>query len=339
MGEIRLNGVSYGGSSKSGGHVIQDASGTDLTQEPKLQFGGMLKATDDSENGVTKVSDLAEEVEWSTWNAMTEAQRTAYSAGKKLDIINVPSVSGSIPVELLKTLWENPNPTAEFAAQNITLASDDYDFLIVLYNPMIGINVYLRATAIISKGAHTILSYTFANDDSVGCANRWFVYVNDTTYSADVGYGENSGSTRSQTNGACVPVAIYGIKSSVNVDMSALVANVSTSASKCMLSDGETSVEDAIDELTSNNIGTGIMITAGTAYTTPSNGYIQIYVKANSEIDVSVLSSGNNNGVRFDVINTASSGIYQFTYVTKGLRILWSASTANNGAVSFNPLA
>ena len=102
---------------------------------------------------------------------------------------------------------------------------------------------------------------------------------------------------------------------------------------------GNGSVKDALDGLTSNNIGSGVALTAGTAYTTPSNGYIQIYVRANSEIDLSVLSSGNNNGVRFDVINTASSGIYQFTYVTKGLRILWSASTAaNNGWVSFHPL-
>ena len=101
---------------------------------------------------------------------------------------------------------------------------------------------------------------------------------------------------------------------------------------------GSGSVEDALDDLTSNNMDAPELVTAGTAYTTPSNGYIQIYVKANSEIDLSVLSSGNNNGVRFDVINTASSGIYNFTYVTKGLRILWSASTANNGAVSFSPL-
>jgi len=80
------------GGSGSGGHIIQNAAGTDLAQEAKLQFGGMLKTTDDATNGVTKVSDLAEEIEWSTWNAMTEAEKDAYSAGKKLDILHAPLV-------------------------------------------------------------------------------------------------------------------------------------------------------------------------------------------------------------------------------------------------------
>ena len=68
------------------GHSILNKLGTLLTQRSKLKFGGMLKTTDDDTNGVTVVSDEAEEIEWSVWDAMTEAEKDAYSAGKKLDI-------------------------------------------------------------------------------------------------------------------------------------------------------------------------------------------------------------------------------------------------------------
>ena len=230
-----------GSNTGSGGHIIQDASGTDLAQEAKLQFGGMLKTTDDSENGVTKVSDLAEEIDWSVWNAMTEAERTAYSEGKKLDIINVPSVSGSIPVELIKTLWTNPNPSEAFAAQTITLNSDDYDFLLVetkyAYN-----SSYRVGTLILTKGSSGLIGFGDVFGGISKNVYRTLTRSSNTSYSFTDAHVEST-----VNNNYLIPLAIYGIKSSVNVDMSALVANVSTDARKCMLSDGETSVEDALD--------------------------------------------------------------------------------------------
>lgn len=74
------------------GHSILNKIGTLLTQRSKLKFGGMLRTTDDSTNDVTVVTDEAEEIEWSVWDAMTEAEQDAYSAGKKLDILHAPSV-------------------------------------------------------------------------------------------------------------------------------------------------------------------------------------------------------------------------------------------------------
>lgn len=44
-----------GGSSEGGGHTIEDAEGTDLTQRDTLQFGEGLSATDDSTNEKTVV--------------------------------------------------------------------------------------------------------------------------------------------------------------------------------------------------------------------------------------------------------------------------------------------
>jgi hypothetical protein len=173
---------------------------------------------------------------------MTEAQRTAYSAGKKLDIVNVPSVSGSIPVELIKTLWVNPSPTSAFAVQTIALNSDDYDFLFIDYSMATTADYHI--TQIFRKGDNGTLSLAYSTGQAVLNSYRIFT-TNSSSIYFDNCYWVTSSDTNIDNN-RNIPIAIYGLKSSVNVDMSALVANVSTSASKCMLSDGETSVEDAL---------------------------------------------------------------------------------------------
>ena len=83
-----IGAVSGGGS--GGGHVIENASGTELAQRDTLKFGGYLNATDDSTGEKSVVSDAPNEVEYSVWQTMTDAQKT----GKKWIIKNVPS-SGS----------------------------------------------------------------------------------------------------------------------------------------------------------------------------------------------------------------------------------------------------
>lgn len=52
MGKIISNGVEYTGSLRK----IVNESGTDLTDEPKLQFTDGLQASDDNVNGKTIVS-------------------------------------------------------------------------------------------------------------------------------------------------------------------------------------------------------------------------------------------------------------------------------------------
>ena len=52
MGKIISNGIEYTGSLRR----IVDESGTDLTDEPKLQFTDGLQAEDDNVNGKTIVS-------------------------------------------------------------------------------------------------------------------------------------------------------------------------------------------------------------------------------------------------------------------------------------------
>jgi hypothetical protein len=79
----------------------------------------------------------------------------------------------------------------------------------------------------------------------VGTFTRSFAKISDTRFSVADAY-KTWYNTSSADNTLCIPIAIYGIKQKINISLSAIAMDVSTSASKCMLSDGETSVEDAL---------------------------------------------------------------------------------------------
>ena len=70
-----------------GGHTIEDASGSAMTQRTNLQFAGYLNTTDDAVNDATVVDDTPTEVTWATWQTMSSAQKQ----GKHWVITNVPS--------------------------------------------------------------------------------------------------------------------------------------------------------------------------------------------------------------------------------------------------------
>jgi hypothetical protein len=183
---------------------------------------------------------------WTAWSALTPAEQQALP---KVLITDAPGVDGPINIDLITKLWENPNPNSAFTPQQITLSSNDYDLLLVLFNSHLDMTIYARSSTIITKGAHSYLSQSFCNTSSIKCTSRFIEFYNQTTYNVDNGYTIDSGGTISQENKCCVPIAIYGIKSSVTIDVSGIIADVSTDADKCMMSDGVTSVEDAIDEL------------------------------------------------------------------------------------------
>ena len=253
--KINVGGTDYdiGG----GGHVIEDASGTELTQRDTLQIAGTLKATDDSTNEKTVISDAAEEVEWSVWNAMTEAQRDEYSAGKKLDIVNVPGADGTISADLMTLLWTNPSPSAAFDAQTIQLDLSDYDFVQIFYR--------FRTTSDGSYTAHLVqkngntATNSFASNDSSAAAGTYCWSRNATATDEGIVfsgcYHGYTGRAVTVSNNNIIPTKIYGIKKTINLKINAIASDVSTSASKCMMSDGR-SVEDTLTEkieVTANN--------------------------------------------------------------------------------------
>lgn len=108
--------------------------------------------------------------------------------------------------ELKRTiLWQNPNPSqATFASQDITLASNGYDMLVVVTIQTIS---YARYTIVIPKGMNCQMDTCGYGSNTVYVYERYFTYIDDTHYT--VSSGKINGETRDD---ALVPYIIYGIK-------------------------------------------------------------------------------------------------------------------------------
>lgn len=140
------------GSSGGGGHEIQNASGTELTQRDNLQFGGYLKTSDDSTNDKTVVSYAPTEITWDAWNALTTEQKRG-----------------------TKWLITNVTPTYTYTI-NITASSSE------LYNQ----------TIVVTAGGEEVTELTFSNAGSATFETNdaelytFSVTLDGITYSSDV---------------------------------------------------------------------------------------------------------------------------------------------------------
>ena len=208
----------------SGGHVIQNDSGTNLTQRDTLQFKGRLKATDDSTNGKTVVDDSPEHIEWDDWCAMTPQQQAAV---KEAVIDNAPGVDAGLTANLLTKLWENPNPTSSFASQNITLSSDDYDMLLLVYRRSY-VDSY-SSCSIALKGNSLFMDQANASSVGANALSRTCAYLSSTSYSFSDAVAASGTTAFTVNNDLLIPVAIYGIKKTVKLNFSAIVADVKSS--------------------------------------------------------------------------------------------------------------
>ena len=273
--------VGGGSSSPStgGGHVIVNASGTELAQEDKLKFAGGLKTTDDSTNGQTVVDDSPTEIEWSVWNTMTDTEKEAIP---KALVVNAPGIDGPIDVDLITKLWENPSPTVAFAAQDITLSSSDYDFLLIVSNVTGGAHIAISSIA--QKGQHIYLGYPTYNNGVISIF-RTATRVSDTVYS----FGPTQVNGQSD-NDNLIPVAIYGFKKTITVDVSGIVSDVSTDADKCMMSDGVTSVENKLDDITADTVHDLF---------TPGSGYYCKYSKRAGLVTIWFYAEYTDNAVGY----------------------------------------
>jgi hypothetical protein len=88
IAEIDIDGTTTDVYAPTGGgrHTIVDDSGTDMPNETRLQFGEYMNVTDDNVNGKTVVDTKPTEVDWATWQTMTDAQKV----GKHWIILNAP---------------------------------------------------------------------------------------------------------------------------------------------------------------------------------------------------------------------------------------------------------
>lgn len=237
-------------SGSGGGHTIVNGAGTSMTQRDALQFTGGLAVSDDSTNERTVVSDEYEIILWEDWQTIVANHEE--NLHPNAVITGVPGANGDISVDLMTKLWENPSPTASFAAQNITLSSSDYDLLLLVCKLS---DTYNGTTSCISPkgmgGKWDLASYA-----SNGPLNwiRFTEYVSDTIINIHDAYTVISGQTGTVDNSRLIPYQIYGIKTTASVKINAVAmdvkASVEYSTSERLIGkwiDGSTLYEKTID--------------------------------------------------------------------------------------------
>ncbi len=298
-----LVGAHIDNSSGSGGHTIKDGDGTAMTSQPNLQFAD-ANVSNDGTNNATVIQNFVD-IDWNDWQEVDDNDDTYYR------VTDAPLVDGNVEVDLMKKLWENPAPTASFASQTITLNSADYDYLLWIYTNGSIFSVIQQQSEIIIKGANVGMTYPITTSDTtLGIYNRSAVRNSDTSYTVNDCYIQSSGSTRTVNNSLLIPIAVYGIKQKVTISLSAIISNVSTSASNCMLSDGETSVEDALNYSTDEHV-IGKWIDGSTLYEKTIN-----YGALPNATGKSVAHGISNLGFVTEIFGCAISadGVYRLTF-------------------------
>lgn len=234
MGIICKNGISYGGGGGAGGHVIEDESGNAMTARANLQFKG-CDVSDDGTNSRTVVDMSFEEITYADWLELTDEEKES----GRYDITGVPGADGTISIDLMTKLWENPDPTSIMTSgTTFTLSSSDYDYLLTIVK--IKNDTAICGATISPKNSG--ISLTLAIEGRVASRSALFT-------SATLGTFYSGFYNGAQNNEYAIPLAVYGIKTTTSVKINAIAMDVSTSADKCMLSDGVTNVEDAIEAL------------------------------------------------------------------------------------------
>lgn len=325
---ISINGVPTDVYAPNGGggngHVIEDAAGVDMTARANLQFIG-ADVTDDSANDRTVVDMSYTEISYANWLLLSQQEKE----NGRWDVTDVPGVEGTISFDLMTKLWENPNPSAAFAAQNVTLASDDYDLLLYLYEVSTTALDYVMSQLAIKSKNGTMLD--FASGGTGGTQNwrRFAQRVSDTVVSfenCNVYIGTSSSGV---FNERLIPYQIYGIKLQQTVEINAIAPDVSTLASKCMLSDGVTSVEDRLDANTLSSMTIIDGYTNNNRYQCPSDGYIRVNARANSTIYVYMASTSISSGIIMLGVTSAKEQNIIPCFVKKGLYVYCSDKSGN----------
>ena len=113
-------------------------------------------------------------------------------------------------------LWVNPNPNTALASTNITLPTDDYDYLEIYYydwsvNAEAWKDLMYQKTL---KGYGTKLTMQLSFNGNTYAGNRRIRYIDSTTLAIDDCYETIHGSVFSNNthNQWCIPVKIVGIK-------------------------------------------------------------------------------------------------------------------------------
>lgn len=153
---------------------------------------------------------------------------------------------GGVSTDWFTKLWENPTPTASFASQPITLASGVYDFLLIVFN-INNASVSPSRSVIVRNDFNSVdINHTYYYGGTTNTRKRTITKLTSTSLS--IGDADQNGTTN---NAFCIPLAIYGIQKN------GLAGDVSTLASNCMLSNGD-SVEDVLGKGSVSVTGNGV---------------------------------------------------------------------------------
>lgn len=110
-------------------------------------------------------------------------------------------------------LWTNSNPTSGISANTtISLSSSDYDVLEIIWKRTSTQNVIYSYRTLKGSNVEMFCNST-QGDNAPWVRSRVLSYVDDTTFTADVGYLQFCNSTsRSNEKTGCIPLYIVGYK-------------------------------------------------------------------------------------------------------------------------------
>lgn len=112
--------------------------------------------------------------------------------------------SGNEPV----LLWENPSPTAVFAAQTINVNTSEYSNLIFVYTNRSGTGTEVYETNCMLPNDRGVLSCYGYKSNNNSFYSRMFTKT-DTTITFTAGYSSQSSGTDTDR---VIPIKIYGLK-------------------------------------------------------------------------------------------------------------------------------
>lgn len=308
-----------GGGGGGGGHTYVDKDDEQMPPRGKAKFTGGLNLTDDSENNRTIVDDNYEIIPWTTWKEYSDAEKAEHP---NAIITGAPDCDGTLEIEFMKDAWTNPNPAQAFPAtesdRTITLDTDgNYDKVLLIMGFNTSYPDY-QCSFIFEKGKNGFASTTTtkASGSHMTMMKRNIVYVSDTRLTiGDCEYADEAGNYSTAGNTNLIPLKVYVFKDDLTAKIKAIAHDVSTDASKCMLSNGG-NVEDAIEGLITTRLAnkSGFSVTANVplevAIDIPSvPGYkcigaltFQTYVQSNSTEYVSAVrfnSTGTQMVMKF----------------------------------------
>lgn len=270
---LRADGVwveQSGGGGGGGGHTYVDKNDEQMPPRGKAKFTGGLNLTDDSENNRTIVDDNYEIIPWTTWKEYTDAQKAQHP---NAIVTGAPDCDGTLEIENMHLAWTNPDPTAStYGPQPVTLDTDDYDGIEVQGN--VGTARYRKGSA---QGILSIVSQY--NSRFITDIRPFTVSGNTVNFLAGYRIQQTSAGasvTVAENNGVAIPLKIYTFKDDLTAKIKAIAHDVSTSASKCMMSDEQTSVEDRLADSGWKTLSSSPIECKYRKY----NGVVYVYISA-----------------------------------------------------------